>query len=133
MGAGALQTNLRAGGEDLEPERYALPSAEEAAEEGTLDLTATLRRIKEVARVLDRFKELRDPGRSRSDYLEQVGPCSSLHNACQKKSLPATLDYGERASPCVTRLRSSKQVGVAPRPNVPRACKRRRVARHCLI
>lgn len=75
MGAGALQTNLQESEEEpLQPERYALPSAEEAAEEeGTPDLPATLRRIKEVARVLDRFKELRDPGRSRSEYTEQVG------------------------------------------------------------
>jgi hypothetical protein len=36
------------------------------------DLSAALRRIKEVARVLGSFAALRDPARPRADYVDQV-------------------------------------------------------------
>ncbi len=36
------------------------------------DLSAALRRIKEVARVLGSFATLRDPARPRADYVDQV-------------------------------------------------------------
>lgn len=67
-GAGDMQTNIQ---EDFEPGRSILPSAEEEA--GPLDLSAVLRRIKEVARVLDKFQDLREEGRSRLEYMEQAG------------------------------------------------------------
>lgn len=43
-----------------------------AGEGGAPDLTAALRRIREVARVLGNFAALRDPARPRADYMEQV-------------------------------------------------------------
>ena len=68
MGEGELQTNIQG-----EPGYSILPAADEEA--GPLDLSAVLRRIKEIARVLDKFQDLREEGRSRSDYMEQVnGP-----------------------------------------------------------
>ena len=45
---------------------------------GPLDPASQLRRIKDIARVLDNFAQLREPGRPRADYLEQVpweSPC----------------------------------------------------------
>ena len=53
-------------------DRYQLPAEGEDQEGGVPDLPGILRRIKEVARVLDNFKDLRDPARPRSDYMEQV-------------------------------------------------------------
>lgn len=64
--AAALKTNIE------EQDKYQL--AEEGEDEGPLDLSATQRRIREVARVLDNFKALRNPERSRKEYLEQVCP-----------------------------------------------------------
>ena len=65
-----LETNIEEG------DRFQLPGKGEEEEGGPPDLPATLRRIREVARVLDSFKALRDPSRSRADYLEQVPtPC----------------------------------------------------------
>lgn len=63
--AGGLQTNIEEG--DI----YQLPVDEEG-QEGAPDLPGILRRIQEVARVLDNFKLLRDATRSRSEYLEQA-------------------------------------------------------------
>ena len=85
MGVGALQTNLQQGDEgegQEQPERYVLPGQDEPS----LDLTATLRRIKEVARVLDQFKQLREPGRSRSEYIEQVSLLCYVNMAACPKS-----------------------------------------------
>ncbi|CAL8460797.1 g328 [Coccomyxa elongata] len=65
MGEGDLQTNIQG-----EPGYSILPAADEEAE--PLDLSAVLRRIKEIARVLDKFQDLREEGRSRSDYMEQL-------------------------------------------------------------
>jgi len=56
---------------DLEP--FRLPSeAEVEAEASAPDLPAVRRRIQDVARVLASFKALREPGRSRSDYLARL-------------------------------------------------------------
>ncbi|BDA41768.1 probable 28S rRNA (cytosine-C(5))-methyltransferase [Coccomyxa sp. Obi] len=65
MGEGDLQTNIQD-----EPGYSILPAADEEA--GPLDLSAVLRRIKEIARVLDKFQDLREEGHSRSDYMEQL-------------------------------------------------------------
>lgn len=70
--AAGLETNIEEG--DI----YQLPREGEEDEAGGVpDLPAILRRIREVARVLDNFKTLRDPTRSRSEYLDQVRtiPC----------------------------------------------------------
>ncbi|KAK9909276.1 hypothetical protein WJX75_009947 [Coccomyxa subellipsoidea] len=67
MGAGDMQTNIQ---QEFEPGHFILPGADDEA--GPLDLSAVLRRIKEVARVLDKFQDLREDGRSRSDYMEQL-------------------------------------------------------------
>ena len=39
---------------------------------GPADPGSVLRRIKDVARVLDNFAQLREKGRARSEYMEQV-------------------------------------------------------------
>lgn len=57
-----------------EEDVYQLPDGDE--EEGVPDLPGILSRIKEVARVLDNFKQLRDINRPRSDYMDQV--CSRV-------------------------------------------------------
>lgn len=54
---------------------YELPA--DAADEGiggglAMDLAATKRRIAEVVRVLDSFGKMRAPGRSRSEYVQQL-------------------------------------------------------------
>ena len=64
--AGQLETNIEEG--DI----YQLPGEEDEEEGAALDLPSVLRRIREVARVLDNFKVLRDAKRSRSEYLDQV-------------------------------------------------------------
>ena len=64
--AGQLQTNIEEG--DI----YQLPGEGDEEEGGAPDLPSILRRIREVARVLDNFKVLRDAKRSRSEYLDQV-------------------------------------------------------------
>ena len=64
--AGGLETNVEEG--DI----YQLPGEGDEEQGGAPDLPAILRRIREVARVLDDFKTLRDAKRSRSEYTEQV-------------------------------------------------------------
>lgn len=64
--AGGLETNIEEG--DI----YQLPGEGDEEEGGALDLPSVLRRIREVARVLDNFKALRDLKRSRSEYTDQV-------------------------------------------------------------
>lgn len=51
-----------------------LPSGQEVEAEGRAppDLEVVRRRLKETVAVLDSFSALRAPGRSRSDYMEQV-------------------------------------------------------------
>ncbi len=48
-------------GQQIEAERLAVP-----------DLALVQRRIRDIVRVLDDFKRLRDPGRPRSDYVNQL-------------------------------------------------------------
>ena len=73
----AMQTNLKglpeAEQEDAAARPSLLPAADgrDAALEGQ-DLNAVLRRMKEIARVLEHFQQLREPGRARSEYMEQV-------------------------------------------------------------
>lgn len=72
-----MQTNLKGLPEEAEQlgaRPSLLPSADgrgEALE--AQDLNAVLRRMKEIARVLEHFQDFREEGRSRSDYMEQVG------------------------------------------------------------
>ena len=73
----AMQTNLKGLPEAEQEEAAARPSllpgvdGRDEAMEGQ-DLNAVLRRMKEIARVLEHFQQLREPGRSRSEYMEQV-------------------------------------------------------------
>ncbi|CAL5219196.1 g985 [Coccomyxa viridis] len=73
----AMQTNLKglpeAEQEDAAARPSLLPAADsrDAALEGQ-DLNAVLRRMKEIARVLEHFQQLREPGRARSEYMEQL-------------------------------------------------------------
>ena len=59
-----------------EPSRPSLlPAADAAdADQGPQDLNTVLRRMKEVARVLESFQQLREEGRSRAEYMDQVCP-----------------------------------------------------------
>ena len=65
-----------------EADRYQLPEEDEEVKGGVPDLPGILRRIKEVARVLDNFKDLRDSKRSRSEYMEQVSGLHTGANCC---------------------------------------------------
>ncbi|KAI7863331.1 NOL1/NOP2/sun family-domain-containing protein [Spinellus fusiger] len=60
-----MQTNIEG-----EVERYALPEEEEAEE--TIDVSAVNQRIQEIVNVLNNFKELRDPAKSRQDYTARL-------------------------------------------------------------
>lgn len=62
----ALQTNI------LAPELGLLPPADADGSADAQDLAAVLRRVKEIVRVLENFKSLRDPERSRSEYMDQA-------------------------------------------------------------
>jgi len=56
-----------------ESEQFTLPTEEEIAQEKqTVDLTAVNQRILEIVKILNNFKELRDPSRSRGEYVEQL-------------------------------------------------------------
>ncbi|KAJ2908561.1 rRNA (cytosine-C5-)-methyltransferase nop2, partial [Coemansia aciculifera] len=57
-----------------EREIFSLPSDEqvEAEKEAPLDLTQVQMRIQEIIRILNNFSELRDPSRSRNDYMDQL-------------------------------------------------------------
>ncbi|KAJ2852135.1 rRNA (cytosine-C5-)-methyltransferase nop2 [Coemansia brasiliensis] len=57
-----------------EREVFQLPTEEQVAaeEETPLDLTQVQMRIQEIIRVLNNFAELREDGRSRSDYMAQL-------------------------------------------------------------
>lgn len=63
-----METNI------MDVDRFTLPSGQEVEAEqfAGADLEAVRRRVKEVVRVLDNFKELRDPSRARSDYMDQL-------------------------------------------------------------
>ena len=74
----AIQTHLKGlpegeEGEDEPPGPSLLPAADAAgADQGLQDLSTVLRRMKEIARVLESFQQLREAGRSRAEYMEQV-------------------------------------------------------------
>ncbi|KAI9193330.1 NOL1/NOP2/sun family-domain-containing protein, partial [Polychytrium aggregatum] len=63
-----LQTNIE------QREKFVLPSGQEIEKEGesTDDLGVIQTRIQEILRVLNNFKDLREPGRSRSEYVSQL-------------------------------------------------------------
>jgi hypothetical protein len=56
-------------------ERFTLPSGQEVEAEARAppDLEVVRRRLKETVGVLDNFAALRQPGRSRAEYMDQVG------------------------------------------------------------
>lgn len=62
----ALQTNIA----DQDGERFELPEGEE--ETLLADISGVNDRIKEVVSVLNDFKNLRDPSRSRQDYVDRL-------------------------------------------------------------
>jgi ribosomal RNA methyltransferase Nop2 len=64
----AMETNIQdvqvvtlPSGQQIETEKLAMP-----------DLAMVLRRVKDIVRVLDDFKRLREPDRSRQDYIQQL-------------------------------------------------------------
>ncbi|KAI9494492.1 NOL1/NOP2/sun family-domain-containing protein [Zychaea mexicana] len=61
----AMQTNIAEEGE-----RFELPEGEE--EELTADVTLVNQRIQELVNVLNNFKTLRDPSKSRQDYTDRL-------------------------------------------------------------
>eukprot|EP00877_Chromochloris_zofingiensis_P013337 jgi/Chrzof1/8257/Cz03g03120.t1 len=63
-----IDTNMQ------EVERYTLPSGQEVVAEakGAPDLELVRRRLKETVNVLDHFKAMRQQGRSRADYMDQL-------------------------------------------------------------
>ncbi|KAI9268927.1 NOL1/NOP2/sun family-domain-containing protein [Phascolomyces articulosus] len=61
----AMQTNIAEEGE-----RFQLPEGEE--EELTADVTLVNQRIQEVVNVLNHFKTMRDPSKSRQDYVDRL-------------------------------------------------------------
>lgn len=56
-----------------------------------MDLSLVQRRLKEVVHVLDNFGKLRAEGRSRKQYIEQVGRALSLALHVAPHSLEASL------------------------------------------
>ena len=59
----------------LQSERFTLPSGQEVEAEARAppDLEVVRRRLKETVAVLDNFSSQRQQGRSRAEYLDQVG------------------------------------------------------------
>ena len=80
----AMQTHLKGlpEGEEEgdEPSRPSLLPAADAADanQGPQDLNTVLRRMKEVARVLESFQQLREEGRSRAEYMDQVSMAGGI-------------------------------------------------------
>jgi hypothetical protein len=74
-----------------EYEAYELPTGEELEREAAAPtLAAVRRRIQDVARVLTNFKQLRQPGRSRQEYMDRLKEdlasyygCVGSRQACQ--------------------------------------------------
>jgi ribosomal RNA methyltransferase Nop2 len=67
-----------------EYEPYELPTPGEVQQErdGAPDLPSVRRRIQDVARVLSNFKRLRQPGRSRSEYMERLVGDLGVYYGC---------------------------------------------------
>ncbi|KAJ3406118.1 hypothetical protein CcCBS67573_g02808 [Chytriomyces confervae] len=72
LGEEELKTNID------QREKFTLPSGQEIEKSAlqTEDLQLVLTRIQEVVRVLNNFRELKEEGRSRSEYVEQL--CKDL-------------------------------------------------------
>ncbi|KAJ3090418.1 rRNA (cytosine-C5-)-methyltransferase nop2, partial [Physocladia obscura] len=68
LGEEELKTNIE------QREKFVLPSGQEIEKSSvqTEDLQIILTRIQEIVRVLSNFKELKEPNRSRSEYVEQL-------------------------------------------------------------
>ena len=67
----ARAEELEAAVQEYEP--FVLPSAEALeAEQHAPDLPSVRRRIQDVARVLSNFKQLRQPGSTRGEYMERL-------------------------------------------------------------
>ncbi|KAI8907672.1 NOL1/NOP2/sun family RNA met [Powellomyces hirtus] len=68
MGEEEMQTNI------AQRERFVLPSGQEVDREAQLteDVSLVQTRIQEIIRVLNNFKELKDPERSRAEYIDQL-------------------------------------------------------------
>ena len=89
-----MQTNLKGlpeGEEDAAARPSVLPAADEAM--GGQDLSSVLRRMKEIARVLEQFQDLREAGRSRSEYMDQVDHPSAFFQPLKKPPLCAEMNY----------------------------------------
>lgn len=78
--ARAEQTELQV--QDNEP--YELPSTEELEQEAAAapNLAAVRRRIQDVARVLAHFKQLRQQGRSRQEYMDRLKADLATYYGC---------------------------------------------------
>ncbi|KAJ3055410.1 rRNA (cytosine-C5-)-methyltransferase nop2 [Rhizophlyctis rosea] len=63
-----LQTNI------AERERFTLPSGQEIERDAQVaeDISLVQTRISEIVRILNNFKELKEPDRSRSEYVDQL-------------------------------------------------------------
>jgi len=82
--------------QDQEP--YELPSGEELEQEaaGAPNLAAVRRRIQDVARVLAHFKQLRQPGRSRQDYMDRLKADLATYYGCVSAAALTTFSSSTR-------------------------------------
>ena len=66
-----------------EYEAYELPTGKELEREAAAPtLAAVRRRIQDVARVLTNFKQLRQPGRSRQEYMDRLKEDLASYYGC---------------------------------------------------
>jgi hypothetical protein len=86
----ALQADAQAEAQDAavqEYEPFELPSTEALdAEQSAPDLPSVRRRIQDVARVLANFKRLRQPGRTRAEYMERLMADLERYYGCGRRS-----------------------------------------------
>lgn len=82
--------------QDQEP--YELPSGEELEQEaaGAPNLAAVRRRIQDVARVLAHFKQLRQLGRSRQDYMDRLKADLATYYGCVSAAALTTFSSSTR-------------------------------------
>ena len=72
-----------------EYEPYELPTGEELEREAAAPtLAAVRRRIQDVARVLANFKQLRQPGRSRQEYMDRLKEDLGAYYGCGRSRQP---------------------------------------------